>query len=186
AQPDLRLSEEDRAKLLAFAQRHMGSKLQALFDAEDILQDALLSAYQAPAGYERATGETGGGVVTWLHTIVLHRIWNLSRAMRTRVRPRRDTGLPPSLVQFQNEGLDEHHHGRIHPDPIRSLMAPELQAQTLKAIGELDGERRLTLVLRGLLGSSWPTITFLTGKQRESARKFHQRCTQSLRERFLP
>ncbi len=186
ARPDLNLAAGEQDRLLGFIRRNMGPKLRALFEPEDILQDTLLSAHQSPGGFAPRRDEPDGGVVQWLHTIALHRIWNLSRSQRHRVRPRSHTGLPPALMQYQGENLEALAQPCERNNPLRELMAPELQAQTLRAIRELDEDRRLSLVLRGLIGTSWPTVTFLTGRKRESARKLHQRCTQSLRERFLP
>ncbi len=184
--PDLNLTRENRNRLLSFIRRNMGPKLNALFDAEDILQDTLLSAHQSPGGFEHRRDAADGGVLQWLHTIAMHRIWNLSRSMRPRVRPRTNTGLPASHLQFSGEALETLAPPCRRGGPLSQLMKPELHDEALRAIHELDGDRRLSLVLRSLLGASWPTVTFITGRKRESARKLHQRCTQNLRERFLP
>lgn len=187
AGPDLNLSPSDLERLLAFIRKNMGPKLKSLLEAEDILQDTLLAAHESPGAYApKADGQEGGGVLQWLHTIAMHRIWNLSRSMRPRTRPRAQTPLPPSLVQYRGEDLENMAPPSRQAGPLGDLMGPELQRQTLRAIRELDDDRRVSLILRGLIETGWPTITFLTGRKRESARKLHQRCTQSLRERFLP
>ncbi|MDF1837910.1 MAG: hypothetical protein P1V35_08580 [Planctomycetota bacterium] len=184
--PDLNLASADQTRLLAFIRRNMGPKLRAFVEPEDILQDTLLSAHQSPGGYAPRPGEPDGGVVQWLHTIALHRIWNLSRSQRPRIRPRSQTGLPASLVQCHGENLESIAQPCPRNSPLDNLLGPEMQSQALRAIAELDEDRRVNLVLRGLVGTGWPTLTFLTGRKRESARKLHQRCTQSLRDRFLP
>ncbi|MCP5022287.1 MAG: hypothetical protein GY930_10980 [bacterium] len=184
--PDLDLTCDSRDRLLSFIRRNMGPKLNALCDAEDILQDTLLSAHQSPGGFKHRRDIADGGVLQWLHTVAMHRIWNLSRSMRPRVRPRTHTGLPPSHVEFPGEALETMAPPCNKDGPLNKLIRPELQEQALRAIRELDGDRRLSLVLRSLLGTSWPTVTFITGRKRESARKLHQRCTQSLRDQFLP
>ncbi|MFT5198342.1 MAG: DNA-directed RNA polymerase specialized sigma24 family protein [Planctomycetota bacterium] len=186
AAPDLNLQTQDQDRLLAFIRKNMGPKLKSLYEAEDILQDTLLSAHQSPGGFVARGDQADGGVLQWLHTISLHRIWNLSRSLRPRIRPRARTGLPPSLLQFQGEGLEDIAPPSRSNSPLQDLMGPETQREALRAIRELDGDHRLSLVLRGLVESGWPTVTFLTGRKRESARKLHQRCAQSLRERFLP
>ncbi len=184
--PDLNLGCQDRDRLLTFIRRNMGPKLRGLFEAEDILQDALLSAYQSPGSFEKRSDSHDGGVLKWLHTIAMHRILNLSRSMRPKVRPRLNTGLPASHVQFPGDSLETMAPPCHRDGPLNNLIKPELQDEALRAIQELDGDRRLSLVLRSLLGASWPTVTFITGRKRESARKLHQRCTQSLQDRLLP
>ncbi len=78
-----RLTAPHRRELLIHCYRMLGS----LQDAEDALQETLLAAWQALAGFELRSS-----LRTWLYTIATHRCLNARRA--TRRRPPKEWDVP--------------------------------------------------------------------------------------------
>jgi RNA polymerase sigma-70 factor (TIGR02960 family) len=78
-----RLTAPHRHELLVHCYRMLGS----LQDAEDALQETLLAAWQALAGFELRSS-----LRTWLYTIATHRCLNARRA--TRRRPPKEWDVP--------------------------------------------------------------------------------------------
>jgi DNA-directed RNA polymerase specialized sigma24 family protein len=70
-----RLTAPHRHELLIHCYRMLGS----MQDAEDALQETLLAAWQALAGFELRSS-----LRTWLYTIATHRCLNARRATRRR------------------------------------------------------------------------------------------------------
>jgi len=101
-------------------------------DAADALQDALLSAYRAAAGYR---GDAA--VTTWLHRIVVNAC--LDRLRRQRVRP--VTGLADS--------------GPLEPAEPRDRIAERETTVTVRAaLAELGEDQQAAITLVDLYGYS--------------------------------
>src|SRR5438105_9003254 len=84
-----RLTEPHRHELLVHCYRMLGS----LQDAEDALQETLLAAWQALAGFELRSS-----LRTWLYTIATHRCLTARRATRRRSPTEWDVpGVPPPV-----------------------------------------------------------------------------------------
>jgi RNA polymerase sigma-70 factor (ECF subfamily) len=122
------LIRRHRDRLWAVALRTLGDRE----DAADALQDALLSAYRAAAGFR---GESA--VTTWLHRIVVNAC--LDRARRRQARP---------TVPLPEAGPDE----PAQPgDPIDER---DTALAVHRALAELPLEQRTALVLLDLHGHS--------------------------------
>jgi RNA polymerase sigma-70 factor (ECF subfamily) len=122
------LVRRHRDRLWAVALRTLGDREEAA----DALQDALLSAYRAAAGFR---GDSA--VTTWLHRIVVNAC--LDRARRRQVRP---------TVPLPEAGPGE----PVQPgDPIEER---DTALAVHRALGELPPEQRAALVLVELHGHS--------------------------------
>ncbi|HPF15627.1 MAG: hypothetical protein H6830_03000 [Planctomycetes bacterium] len=168
-------SPDEYRELLAYAARRMGRQLRSLIEPEDLLQDAWLAAWTeiTTRGKQLAPTERGA----WLRGIVHHRILRLVRDLQPRTRPRRATALPASMLQTPEGLLDS--AVTLHLPCDRDLRRERL-ASACRSLGRLDSKRRTLLVLRSLLGVSWPVIGFVTGRQPAAARKMHERCLRDL------
>ena len=93
-------------------------------DAADAVQDALVSAYRAAAGYR---GEAA--VTTWLHRIVVNACLDLAR--RRTARPTTPLGDSPALTIAANDTLGDR----------------ETSAEILAALRELPIEQAAAIVL---------------------------------------
>jgi RNA polymerase sigma-70 factor (ECF subfamily) len=124
-------------RLRAVAQR----LLQDRAEAEDALQEALLSAFRSLAQFK---GEAR--LSTWLHRIVV----NVS-FMRLRSRRRKpEESIEPLLPTFLADGHQAKPGGRWNPNPEEELGRKETCARVREAIGRLPESYRTVLILRDI------------------------------------
>jgi len=112
-------------------------------DADDILQDAFLSAFRALGRFEGRSR-----LSTWLHRIAVN-------AALMRLRGRRDepTGdIEALLPHFSPYGAFTEAQHRWAEPPEAALQREELRAQVQAAIGRLPENYRIALVLRDIEG----------------------------------
>ncbi len=76
------LAAEYRGRLLAFIHTRLGPDLRVQLEPEDVIQDALLSAYEA---IDRFEWRGPNSLFSWLASIVEYRIRDLSRATQRRL-----------------------------------------------------------------------------------------------------
>lgn len=144
------LVEPYRAELTAHCYRMLGS----LQDAEDALQEALLSAWAGLAGFEGRSS-----VRTWLHRIVTHRCLNQLRSRERRPVAATPTPMPPPSRMGEVPWLQP------YPDLLLEGLpddapGPEARYESREAISlafvtalqVLPPRQRAVLLLRDVLG----------------------------------
>jgi len=128
-------------RLLAVAMRMLGSPE----DAQDVVQDAMLSAYRAIDRFEG-----NARVSTWLHRIVVN-----AALMKIRTRQRRpEQPLEPLLPTFADDGHHAEPVASWGESPERLLERDETRAIVRSAIGSLPHSYRVALMLRDIEGLS--------------------------------
>ena len=105
-------------------------------DAEDVSQDAFLSAYRA---FERFRGESR--VTTWLYRITVNAALMRLRKTKTE-RALTDTGLEDTILADWTAS------------PDKEAVNSELKAKILEGIGRLDADLRAAVILRDVEGLS--------------------------------
>ena len=108
-------------------------------EAEDVVQDAWISAWRAMDGFRGDSGHA-----TWLYRVV-------TNAALGHVRRRRPT------VPLEAE------HEPTSLGPEHDLLRDETVQTVLKAIATLDPSQRVPLVMRELDGMGYPEIAALLG-----------------------
>lgn len=170
------LVRRESGKLLAVARRILRSDE----DAEDAVQDALLSAFQNLDGFEG-----GARLSTWLHRITVN-----AALMRLRSRRRRrEDAIEELLPAFAEDG---HHLGPVttlHGVAEEQILSAELAAIVRRAIDELPESHRLVLVLRDVEGLDTAETARALGIGPDAAKMRLHRARQALRtllEQRLP
>jgi RNA polymerase sigma-70 factor (ECF subfamily) len=114
------LVDRHRDRLWAVALRTLGHPE----DAADALQDALLSAYRAAAGFRG-----GSAVTTWLHRIVVNACLDLAR--RRAVRPTEPLRIDPASEPFGRDRVAERETSLAVMAALRSLPPEQAAAVVL-------------------------------------------------------
>ncbi len=127
-----------RNRLWAVALRTMGDPS----DAEDGLQDALVSAYR-----RAGTFRGDSAVTTWLHRVVVNACLDRIRAGKVRA----TDPLPEQLDEAVADGTVT---GSPAPDPETVALATERRDAVLAALAQLPVEQRAALVLVDMEGYS--------------------------------
>lgn len=156
-------------------ERQLGSQLSRFVDAEDVLQEVLCIAVHHR---ERVEALDAPQFRAWIHRVALRRILLIARGMRARIRPRRNTCLPPShLTQMDEQALDK------VPQRSSAQSAPGRKAPTnpvIAPLGVLRGECQRVLWLRDNFTLPWETVSFLLWRTRDASRQLHYRARQRL------
>jgi RNA polymerase sigma-70 factor (ECF subfamily) len=170
------LVRRESGKLLAVARRILRSDE----DAQDAVQDALLSAFQNLEGFEG-----GARLSTWLHRITVN-----AALMRLRSKKRRrEDSIDELLPAFAEDG---HHLAPVSPlrDAAEGEIASaEISAIVRAAIDELPESYRVVLVLRDVEGLDTAETAAALGIGPDAAKMRLHRARQALRtllERRLP
>jgi RNA polymerase sigma-70 factor (ECF subfamily) len=135
-------------------------------EAEDVVQDAYLSAISHFAGFR------GGDGRAWLLTIVRNRCYD-------RLRQKGASG--------QNTDFDEavHSGGRQTPNPETALLLAERTELLRESLAELRAEYREVLVLRELEQLSYREIANIAGIPLGTVRTRLSRARQQLQHTLL-
>ena len=170
------LVRRESGKLLAVARRILRSEEEA----QDAVQDALLSAFQHLDRFEG-----GARLSTWLHRITVN-----SALMRLRSKKRRrEDAIEELLPGFAEDG---HHLSPVLPlcdgaeDEIASA---EISAIVRKAIDELPESYRTVLILRDIEGMDTAEAGTALGIGPDATKMRLHRARQALRtllEQRLP
>jgi RNA polymerase sigma-70 factor, ECF subfamily len=141
-------------------QAHCYRMLASLYDAEDALQEALLSAWRALPKFERRSS-----LRSWLYTIATNTCISLIRKRRHRVLPI-DFGPPASPDDGPGERLGESLWVQPYPDellaPQDGFAAPHARYEQresvelafVAALQHLPAHQRAVLIMREVLGFS--------------------------------
>jgi len=144
------LTDPYRPALLAHCYRMLGS----LHDAEDVLQETLLAAWQGLAGFERRAA-----VRTWLYRIATNRCLNALRSTRRRPAKTWDSSAfdPPEPTRLGEIVWLEPYPGSAPEDPAPGPDARYEQTEAISlafvtALQHLPPGQLAVLVLRDVLG----------------------------------
>jgi RNA polymerase sigma-70 factor (ECF subfamily) len=151
------LAGEHRERLLAFVHKRLGIDLRARIEPEDVVQDALLRAYES---IERFEWRGPDSLFNWLATIVEFRIRDLSRAARRRPQvalradPAGDVLSPSKHLRREErferleqalDRLSDDHREVIYLARIENLSLDEIASRTNRTPGAVN-----QLLLRAL------------------------------------
>lgn len=134
-------------------------------DAEDVVQEALLGAYEGLAGFESRSS-----VRTWLTRIVVNQAARHRRSQRVR------DAAQPVVLSAASKALLE---GTAEPSGAR---ASEIRMDVLAVIEKLAPEYRDVVVLRELDGMSYREIVEVLGVPEGTVESRLFRARQELKE----
>ena len=132
------LTEPYRRELQVHCYRMLGS----LQDAEDVLQDTLLAAWQGLRGFEGRAS-----IRTWLYRIATNRCLNALRSASRRPAKEWDVPevKPPELHRHPpwNRPVRPHAHRRpdLCRDPLRQQRAPMVRAAAIASLADRQLQR---------------------------------------------
>ena len=156
----------NRDRVYAFAYRMI--RVQAI--SEEITQEAFLVLIQHPERYDAARGS----ILTFLCAIARNQILYYLRQNRR---------------EFETEG-EQMPTGENQPagnkDPLRELLAEELDAEIRAAINALPLLQREVIVLREFEGLSYKEIAMVVGAETNVVKVRLHRARQSLTRRLAP
>lgn len=181
-----RLVAPHRRQLHAHCYRMLGSP----FDADDALQETLLAAWRALAGFESRSA-----IRTWLYRIATHVCLRLIAQ-----RPQRITSPDHGAPLLATAELGEMVGGPVwleplpdaewmgsHEDPAATLQRREHVALAfVAALQHLNGNQRAVLLLREVLEFSAAETAQLLGASVAAVNSALQRAQQTVRSRMPP
>jgi RNA polymerase sigma-70 factor (TIGR02960 family) len=181
------LTEPYRRELQVHCYRMLGS----LQDAEDVLQETLLAAWQGLGGFEERAS-----IRTWLYRIATNRCLNALRSASRR--PAKEWDIP-QVEPPEPTGLGEVVWLEPYPDSllegaIKIPLGPEARYQQTEAISLafvtalqlLPARQRAVLILREVLGYHAHEVADMLDSTVESANSALKRARASLRRRLPP
>jgi RNA polymerase sigma-70 factor (ECF subfamily) len=181
------LTEPYRRELQVHCYRMLGS----LQDAEDVLQDTLLAAWQGLGGFEGRAS-----IRTWLYRIATNRCFNALRSANRR--PAKEWDIP-GVEPPEPTRLGEVVWLEPYPDALREgaiviPLGPEARYQQTEAISlafvtalqVLPARQRAVLILREVLGYCANEVVDMLDSTVESVNSALKRARVSLRRRLPP
>jgi RNA polymerase sigma-70 factor (ECF subfamily) len=141
-------------------------------DAEDVLQESLLSAARGLSGFRGASS-----LSTWLFAIAR------SHCIKKR---RRSRFAPVEVSLDASEESVAHEHPDPGPGPDENLHARRLEAALEDAIAALDRKYREVFVLRDVEGLTAPEVAKVTGLSIAAIKSRLHRARARVREAVAP
>jgi RNA polymerase sigma-70 factor (ECF subfamily) len=170
--------ESYREYLRLLARSRLDPRLQAKFDASDLVQQTLLEAHQA---LEQLRGQNREQVAGWLRQILTR---NLANAVRDFRRDKRDVAREQSL-----DGLLHHSSARLdawlaaeQSSPSATAEHHEQAARLAAALADLPEAQRVVVELRHLHGWSLADISRHIGRSAAAVAGLLHRGLYQLRE----
>jgi RNA polymerase sigma-70 factor, ECF subfamily len=158
-------------RLLAVAMRMLGSTE----DAQDVVQDAMLSAYRSIDRFEG-----NARVSTWLHRIVVN-----AALMKLRTRRRKpEEPLEPLLPTFLEDGHHAHDVTGWSEPADKTVERNQTRQIVRDAILELPDTYRDVLILRDIQEESTEATAKTLGITSNAVKIRLHRARQALRERL--
>jgi RNA polymerase sigma-70 factor (TIGR02960 family) len=179
------LTEPYRRELQVHCYRMLGS----LQDAEDVLQDTLLAAWQGLGGFEERSS-----IRTWLYRIATNRCLNSLRSARRR--PAKEWDIPqvepPEPTELGEVVWLEPYPDSLLEGAIKAPLGPEARYQQTEAISLafvtalqlLPARQRAVLILREVLGYRANEVADMLDTTVESVNSALKRARASLRRRL--
>ncbi|WP_344666216.1 RNA polymerase subunit sigma-70 [Catenulispora yoronensis] len=175
------LTEPYRRELQVHCYRMLGS----FQDAEDVLQDTLLSAWQGLSGYEERAS-----LRTWLYRIATNRCLNARRAAARRPAAPWDFGAyqPPEPTRLGEvtwlEPYPDTHLGPPVPGPeTRYEQSESMSLAFITALQTLPPRQVATLILRDVLGFPATEVATMLDTTTESVTSALKRARATLAHR---
>lgn len=162
-------------RLLATARRIMGHEE----DAQEALQDGLLSAFKAASKFE------GGALVsTWLHRIIVNACLMKLRSKRRRPEVWLDSPLPGP--KFMEDGHRANPGPAWNPPEASGIETQELRRLVQSAIEQLPEPYRVVLVLRDMEGLDTEAVATALEMTPGAVKTRLHRARQALKEVLEP
>lgn len=161
-------------RLLPYIQRHFPTELDGSVEPADVLQDVYFESCRLIRGF-KPRGEDC--VYRWLVTIARHRMVDLLRVHRTRVKLGRawtDTTGDPVANLLEELAV-------YRRTPSRSAASHEMMRAIEEAIGRLSPEYRQAVTLRHIQGLSVAETASQMGRTEEAVYWLTCRALQALR-----
>jgi RNA polymerase sigma-70 factor (TIGR02960 family) len=180
------LTEPHRRELQVHCYRMLGS----FQDAEDVLQDTLLAAWQALGGFEGRAS-----IRTWLYRIATNRCINALRS--TKRRPAKEWDVteiePPEPTRLGEIVWLEPYPDALLEGAINAPLGPEARYEQTEAVSlafvtvlqVLPARQRAVLILREVLGYPASEVADMLDSTVESVNSALKRARASL-HRWLP
>ena len=167
------LVREHGGRMLAVTRRILGSD----DEAQDALQEALLSAFKALARFRE-----GAQLGTWLHRIAVNAA--LMRLRSTRRAPEHE--LAELLPGFVEDGHQVREPSAWSAEPDAALVSEETCALVRRCIDRLPENQRVALVLRDIEGLDNEQLADRLGLTVNAAKIRVHRARQALRALLDP
>jgi RNA polymerase sigma-70 factor (TIGR02960 family) len=181
------LTEPYRRELQVHCYRMLGS----LQDAEDVLQDTLVAAWQGLGGFQGRAS-----IRTWLYRIATNRCLNALRSANRRQAKEWDIPQvePPEPTRLGEVMWLEPYPDALLESAIQIPLGPEARYQQTEAISlafvtalqRLAARQRAVLILREVLGYHATEVADMLGSSCESVNSALKRARASLRPRSAP
>jgi RNA polymerase sigma-70 factor (ECF subfamily) len=160
------LFDAHSGKVFGLAYRYLGNRS----DAEDVLQETFIRAYQALGGYDPAKSTN---FAVWVNRICINRSIDVLR--RTRLRKTRSLE-DPATVPPPSTSPDD--------DPERVARNREVRRRIDEALGRLSPRQRMVFTLRHDLGYTTREIADSIGSTEGSVKKHLFRAVDLLKRRL--
>lgn len=172
-----RLFEAFRGRLRASAERELQQKLQVRFDASDIVQQTLLSAFNNFADFQ---GDCEAELVAWLEQIQKRNILDAVRlhvrsGKRSVDREQPNAHMGAGISNFADEHIESPSHAAMASDERRRLML---------AIEHLPPDQQEVVRMRHLEGKTLAEIMAKIGRSREATAALIKRGLANLRRQI--
>jgi RNA polymerase sigma factor (sigma-70 family) len=165
--------------LLAQAAWRLKPPLRALYDPEDLVNDAWAVALPRLGELEAHGGRHTPTLLKFLATTMLFRVNNLMRKhLRGEPLPRPHRGTPGDSTETLARLPDE------RSGVVTAAVRAETRNMVLACMGELDPRDREVLLLRGIEQQSNQAAALLLGLSPETVKKRYQRALERLRARL--
>jgi RNA polymerase sigma-70 factor (TIGR02960 family) len=178
------LVDPHRRELEVHCYRILGSAQ----DAEDALQETLLSAWQGLGGFEQRAS-----IRTWLYQVATNRCLNALRSTRRRPQAWSAPGVsPPEPTRLSEVTWLERYPDVLlaelsdsHPGPEARYEAREsVSLAFVTALQILPPRQRAVLILRDVLGYPASEVAGILGSTQESVTSALKRARATLQQRF--
>lgn len=175
------LFEQCRGYLTLLARVQVSRRLQGKLDAADLVQEAFLEAHRTFAHFR---GATEAELTSWLrHLLASHVAMAVRRYFGTR---RRDVRLERELAdeldrssRFLHQGLADR-----HSSPSQRAARREQAVLLAEALGRLPEDYREVIILRHLVGLTFPEVARRLGRTVPSVKNLWTRALALLRRSF--
>lgn len=167
-----------RPWLLVLAERQLSGRLKGKLDASDIVQQALLDAWQGRDGFE---GTTHGERLAWLRVILTRVIMRRDRELfRTQKRGEGREQLLQAAIDQSSLCLEKLAVSS-EPDPGVAADRAEQSLQLAATLAQLPQDYRTVLTLRHLDGLSHAEIADRMGRTLPAIRMLWIRALEALK-----
>jgi RNA polymerase sigma-70 factor (ECF subfamily) len=157
---------------------HLDPRLRSKLDPSDIVQQTLLEAHQAIAGFQ---GRTDADMARWLRSILAN---NLAEAVRYYAAGKRNVGLEQSMQAALEESSLHLADLAVATDPGRNAEETEWLLRAVDALDRLPEDQRRALELRYLQDCSVAEVSRQMDRSEASVAGLLRRGLAELRTRL--